>query len=150
MPPRRPLLERFWEKVQISDGCWLWTGSCDRKGYGTIGTGVGHNITRAHRLSYAWAYGDPGNEGVFHHCDTPPCVRPTHLFTGSQLDNLRDMEAKGRSRRGGRQGPKLTTEKVLLIRERGQAESRVALAREFGVSTTMIRLILTNKTWRNL
>src|SRR5690242_7086979 len=38
----RPLAERFWEKVQKSDGCWLWSGATNPAGYGNIGSG-GHN-----------------------------------------------------------------------------------------------------------
>ncbi|MGH3427449.1 MAG: helix-turn-helix domain-containing protein [Mycobacteriales bacterium] len=34
---------------------------------------------------------------VLHHCDNPPCVRPDDLFTGTQLDNVRDMFKKGRA-----------------------------------------------------
>lgn len=47
---------------------------------------------------------DPIPDGldVCHRCDNPPCVRPSHLFVGTSLDNRRDAAAKGRTARGER------------------------------------------------
>jgi hypothetical protein len=147
MPPRRPLLERFWEKVRITDGCWEWTGTVDSKGYGMIGSGIGTEEVRSHRQAYTWAYGDPREAVVCHRCDNPLCVRPTHLFTGTQLDNLRDMTIKGRGRRGGAQGPKLTLEQVLELRARGQSEDWNLLAEEYGISRTMVKYTVRRQSW---
>jgi hypothetical protein len=33
---------------------------------------------------------------VLHHCDVRDCYEITHLFTGTQADNIHDMWAKGR------------------------------------------------------
>jgi hypothetical protein len=58
-----------------------------------------HKGVFAHRYAYAWLYGDiPGGMQVLHRCDVRLCVNPDHLFLGTQLDNMRDMCAKGRSR----------------------------------------------------
>ncbi|WP_353848756.1 HNH endonuclease [Brevundimonas sp.] len=38
------------------------------------------------------------NECVLHKCDTPTCVNPDHLRAGTQLENIQDMNAKGRHR----------------------------------------------------
>lgn len=86
---------RFWSHVQKSDGCWLWTGARDDKGYG-IGSGSSEHEW-AHRYSFALAFGPiPGELSVLHRCDNPPCVRPDHLFLGTQKDNVIDMTRKGR------------------------------------------------------
>lgn len=87
---------RFWNMVEKSDGCWLWKGVRDRKGYGQIR--FFGKITRAHRVSASLFQGRiiPSSLDVCHHCDNPPCVRPDHLFIGTRSDNMRDCQRKGR------------------------------------------------------
>lgn len=98
-------IKRFWSKVKKTSGCWLWTASKRNKGYGAfVWAGDDGRIIqgRAHRFSYEIAYGsiDPGM-CVLHRCDTPACVRPSHLFVGSKAENNRDMVVKGRHVPGG-------------------------------------------------
>lgn len=90
--------ERFWARVQKTDGCWLWTGTIRRKyGLFTFRKAPAKWITRgAHRSSWEIHYGPiPAGLGVLHKCDNPPCVRPDHLFLGTQKDNMDDRVAKG-------------------------------------------------------
>jgi hypothetical protein len=99
MPPKRDVRLRFWEKVEKSEGCWLWTASRHTDGYGRFGPNHAE-AKRAHRVAYELEVGPiPPGMLVCHRCDTPLCVRPDHLFLGTIGDNNRDMEAKGRSRR---------------------------------------------------
>ena len=92
------LTDRFWSKVDTSGECWTWTADLDDHGYGRLGIGR-KRIEPAHRVAWTLANG-PIPEGlrVLHHCDNPPCVRPDHLFLGTQADNMADMMAKGRAR----------------------------------------------------
>jgi len=87
----------------MTGDCWVWTGAMFRKGYGNVRHWNGERWTNrgAHIVTYEAAYG-PVPEGLFvcHHCDTPACCRPSHLFTGTQAENLADMTAKGRRRSG--------------------------------------------------
>jgi len=92
--------------TQDESGCWLWSQGTDKNGYGmAIDTRWHHRTgkSRAHQLSYL-AWRGPIKDGflVCHSCDNPPCIRPDHLFTGSNLDNVKDMQIKGRSRSGSR------------------------------------------------
>lgn len=89
--------DRFMRKVDLStaSGCWLWTGATSPGGYGKFylaGRAVG-----AHRAAWMLMRGEiPPGMQVCHHCDVPGCVNPNHLFIGTQKDNMRDMDAKGR------------------------------------------------------
>lgn len=96
--PQTSLAERFWEKVVKSEGCWEWSGARSKHGrYGIIN--VGGRSTKAHRVSWELNRGPiPPGAKVLHHCDNPPCVRPDHLFIGTQADNLADGRRKGRIR----------------------------------------------------
>jgi hypothetical protein len=105
-PAGRSLEDRFWSKVDKNGPvvredlgpCWIFTGRCNSDGYGGFYLD-GHTVN-ANRVAYVLTYGplDPSLEAC-HHCDNPPCVRPTHLFPGTQLDNVRDCIAKGRARK---------------------------------------------------
>lgn len=91
--------ERFWSQVDKSGECWVWTGTRTRDGYGKIGYRVdGRYLSlRAHRVSWALHRGPvPKGRSVLHHCDNPACVRPEHLYLGSQADNMRDLRVRGR------------------------------------------------------
>jgi len=78
--------------------CWVWLGYKNPKGYGQINLGRPRKLRLVHCLSWELAYGPlPVGLCVLHHCDTPACVRPDHLFLGTRVDNNADMRAKGRA-----------------------------------------------------
>jgi hypothetical protein len=143
---RRPLSERFWEKVDKSGDCWVWTGATVRTGHGKI-YAHGHP-TAAHRLSYEWSYG-PIPEGlcVCHRCDNPPCVRPDHLFLGTIADNNHDSIGKGRSATA-----RLTETQVREMRASYAAHegSFARLAQRFGVNPSTVGLIVHRKLWAHV
>jgi len=99
--PKLSQTERFWKHVTITPHCWEWLGKRNRDGYGIYC--VTHTETQlAHRMSWRMHYTDPGELCVLHHCDNPACVKPAHLFLGTQADNLHDMCRKKRNRWGQR------------------------------------------------
>ena len=95
--------ERLWSRVEKTEsGCWLWTGyTCDT-GYGKINLG-GKNgrIVYTHRLAYELFHGPiPDGHSVCHTCDVRNCINPSHLFAGTQQQNMDDMVSKGRHKNG--------------------------------------------------
>ena len=95
-------LERFMRKVNKSAGCWEWTACLSTDGYGKFGIGGKHGGTeRAHRTSWRLLVGPiPDGAFVLHRCDNKRCVRPSHLFLGTQADNIADASKKGRIQHG--------------------------------------------------
>ncbi len=82
--PPRDLAERFWEKVDRSGECWLWTARRLPTGYGEFMVGSRtdgtRRLVRAHCFAYELAIGPIPDGYVIHHvCETPACVRPDHL-----------------------------------------------------------------------
>ena len=110
------LPRRFWEKVRLDDACWEWTAFCHpRSGYGMVRV-AGEGMVSAPRVMWEWVNGPmPDGMCVCHSCDNPPCIRPSHLWLGTQGDNMSDMVEKGRQgRRVGNR--KLTPAQVGEIR----------------------------------
>lgn len=82
---------------KLPSGCWMWAGHFGNDGYGKT-KWLGDTI-RAHRLIWKLLHGEiPEGLWVLHKCDNRQCVNPEHLFLGTQLDNEKDKDAKGRRR----------------------------------------------------
>ena len=93
--PKR-LISRFFCKyiVDAETGCWEWTASKYKNGYGCMR--VNKKLTGAHRISMVIYKGFNLDERlVLHHCDNKSCVNPKHLFLGNKSDNALDLSSKG-------------------------------------------------------
>lgn len=78
--------------------CMIWQGAVNSAGYGVVR--FNGRAVLAHRLSLYLSTGPiPKRRMACHHCDTPLCCEPTHLYVGTQSQNLRDAWARTRKRR---------------------------------------------------
>ena len=152
MPRPFTTTEQFWAKFRRGepDECWEWQGATRRDGYGAL---TWHGKTSAaHRVAYALHHGAPIPAGmkVLHRCDNRVCCNPSHLFLGTQQDNMRDMFTKGRSLAGEKNPQaKLTRKQVSYIRSSSSANITCrALAARLGVAFTTINAIRNNRIWR--
>jgi hypothetical protein len=89
MPRPRNATERFFEKVQKTDSCWLWTAATTAAGYGCFKV-RSHHLVLSHRWSYEYHVGPiPDGLTIDHLCRTPACVNPEHMEAVSQAENNR-------------------------------------------------------------
>ena len=141
-------LSAFWNKVDKTSSCWLWTGLTHPFGYGRIGINKVKYLT--HRLSYIIHFGPiPKGMCVCHRCDNPKCVNPQHLFLGSRLDNNLDRTAKDRTFKGSQvTKSKLLEHQILEIRQ--STESVKSLAKKYKVSGSTIYAIRNRTNWRHI
>lgn len=168
-----PLLDRFWAnvaKVDDETSCWLWQGVPDEDGYGQI-KDRGKKL-RPHRIALELQLGRPLGEkmGALHKCDVPLCCRNdaerSHLFEGTNRNNIDDMVSKGRSLKGDRnhvhrnpsivQGERnaharVTAAQVREMRRLAEAGvSRTELAKRYGMSIANASAIVLRKAWRSV
>ena len=87
----------FWKRVKKGPGCWEFQGA-KAEGYGRIRRNG--RLVGAHVVAWELANGRPVPPGfkVCHTCDNPPCCRPSHLFLGTNSENMKDAVRKGRLR----------------------------------------------------
>lgn len=154
---------RFWRRVERPDanGCRIWTGAINRArgGYGVVQVKRWPfvQVWRTHRLAWTLVNG-PIADGfhILHRCDNPPCCEPSHLFVGTNADNVADRIAKGRPNGGGCPpgedcwNRKLSEADVGNIRLRylGSSATQQELADEYGVAQTTVSKLLRGESWK--
>lgn len=150
--------ERFWQQVKKVKGeksCWLWAGDTSPDGYGKFSLfrdEKWHSL-RSHRYVYEITYGTiPVDLLVLHECDNPICVRPDHLFLGTQQDNIADKVTKRRQARGEKMATaKLTASQVQMIRSGARMGLTLTeIAKVYRVSIETISAICRYRTWKHV
>ena len=159
MRKHKTLAERFWPKVEKGEGCWIWKGASLVTGYGSITLPYSPVLGRprthilAHRASWELAHGPiPPGMFVCHRCDNPPCVRPDHLFLGTQFENMGDCAAKMRHVVGNKHPhSKLNPDAVREIRRlRSEGLTQPQIAVRFGVAVITVCKVLKGYSWAHV
>jgi len=151
------VMARFWSKVnlhgpehpKLKTCCWIWPVAKGHR-YGTFYIDGKNEI--AHRVAWFLANGKWPSPNALHRCDNTSCVRPDHLFEGTQRDNVNDMLGKHRQAVGEFNGKsKLTSTQVAEIREMYSegGVTQASLARLYFVSESRISKIVSRKEWRH-
>jgi hypothetical protein len=151
-------VRRFWSKVNRSgeqNGCWLWVPRVDVDGYGHLS--LFHEGKRycllSHRVSF-YLQSTEIDDGlqVNHTCDNPRCVRPDHLYQGTQLDNMQDRLARDKFARGRlHHNTELNEEIVAQIKLLRTREWKYQdIADEFGTTVDVVGFICRGVTWKHV
>jgi hypothetical protein len=137
------------QHVKADSGCWIWTGAKDLDGYGFIS--VAGKQTRAHRYAYSQFVGPiPEDNVVCHHCDTPSCVNPRHLFVGLHIDNVRDMDLKHRRGKSIFQRIDESTARQIKAMAVAGTKKQYEIAAIFNVSHQLVSAIKRGESWANI
>lgn len=159
---RRPLAERFAEKVDVNGPvpahcpelgpCHVWTASRNPLGYGYIGVGSEEDgtasIELAHRVAFFLARGRWPEPCALHRCDggTIGCVRVDHLYEGTRATNNAEMTVKGRHGMA-----RLTAEEVRAIRDAYAATGNAyEVGRQFGINGEHAMRIIKRLSWKHI
>ena len=146
--------ERFFAKVKKTKTCWLWRGAIVN-GYGSFG--IRAQTYLAHRVSFYIEHGIDAAQ-CNHICDTPLCVNPQHLYSGTQKENVQDMLSRNKTWKArvstavGKWHGKLDEICVRAIRDAystGEHSYR-DLATRFNVSAPTIHAIVKRRTWKHV
>ena len=150
--------ERFWARVQKTDNCWLFQGAKEQNGYGYVVNNLGGpKFLTAHRYSWILAKGPiPVGLLVLHRCDVRACVRPDHLFLGTDADNTADKVSKGRHARGAQTAKTDLTEDVVreirarYVQYHARKSNRRELAAKYGCSPAVVGHIVRGRSWKHV
>lgn len=141
---------------RAENGCWNWMSAKNSDGYGRFywqEVGKQCRLT-AHRAMWFSLYGSiPKDMCVLHKCDNPGCVRPSHLYVGTQLQNIADRVSRGRG--GGWKirgelhvNAKISESHVRLIRESPLSQSE--LTSIIGIGKSQINRIKRKESWKHV
>lgn len=145
--------EKFWSLVDKSGDCWTWTRK-PNKTHGYCEFRMNGHKQLCHRLSWVFTYGSiVGDLFVLHKCDNKICVRPDHLFLGTQADNMQDKSRKGRAKGKILYGElngfsKLSKQQVVQIRrDRENGDTLTVLAKRYRVCIATIHRVVNRVCW---
>lgn len=130
--------------VKSKTGCLLYTGTLTDDGYAQTSEN-GKDLRVSHLILEA--YRGPREKGMnaLHHCDTPACVNPFHLYWGTLKQNTRDLLRRGRSNHKHSRVVPETVQSIRLRLRAGDATKDIAAS--FGVTLDTVYRIKNRATW---
>lgn len=152
---RQDILEHIEKSIVIdTNQCWVWQLAKKKPPslpYGMMC--VNEKMYRVHVLMYTLTVGEvPTGQKVLHSCDNASCCNPTHLFLGTQNDNMQDRRNKGRAPKGEEHAnSKLTEAQAIEILSRVSKGARhEILIEEFKISKWALRDLIEGRRWSHL
>jgi hypothetical protein len=158
MGKQKSMHERIWSRIDKKGpyDCWVWISGIGKNGYGYIKTRIGprkegkNKYESAHRLVYTEVNG-PIPEGMLicHKCNNRKCCNPSHLYAGTNQDNMNDKVRSGHSTFGSK-NPKarLKESDIVQIRQlRSEGKTLKSIAEQFNVHLATIGYICQGKRW---
>lgn len=137
---------RFFASVAIPDDqdeCWIWTGCRTSTGYGKAS--MLNRSLKAHRVSWLIHQGNiPAGLYVCHTCDNRICVNPSHLFLGTDLENIKDAKIKKRFAHGAQNARcQLSASQISQIRDMVfSGVKQVRVSESFGITHQHVSKII--------
>jgi HNH endonuclease len=130
--------------------CWECSShAVNKHGYPVLSRNG--KIGYAHRFSYQDTKGPiPDGNVLLHSCDNRKCINPSHLTAGTQLENIADRVAKGRSAKGIANGRAKLSETQVQEILADITTPKKALARKYQVDPKMIRNIKNRTNWSHI
>lgn len=144
---RRKTPAEFWDSLEPAGDCLLHPGSgvYPKIKVEGVPSRRADGKESVHRVAWFLTDGPiPDGMMVLHHCDTPPCCRPSHLYLGTQRENAFDRERRGRA--GSNVGVNVRRYSDQDYDRVREAAARLpnlsAVARETGISRSHVGRIL--------
>ncbi len=154
MNPNKNIPEDVWKRIdkKSDNECWEWMGPITGRGYGSIS--IDCKECAVHRLVYELIIGFiPNGLCVLHHCDNKKCCNPSHLWLGTNQDNVNDRDNKQRQCLGEKNGQaKLNQNDVRDIRRiyDGKINTFTILGKKYGVHISTIKSIIYRTNWKHI
>lgn len=147
---------RFYQKIILGKFCWGFQ-NVRKNGYCIFSAGPKIQIY-AHRVSLVLSTNRcPKDLYACHKCNNPGCVRPSHLYWGTQQQNMHDMIEAGRDAglqmRGERQSrAKLRNNQVIdIYNSLANMEHTIrCLSEQYGVGYAVVLDIRRQKSYAEI